>query len=118
MLSALLFFVSIEDSPCHARDLQLANLSQLDDSLFRLLDQLPLVAAVPRVILNEVTSTNLFAHSWSWAIGSSVSAALMSFDTWSLAVGKPGLSCRSRNWGFAKTADHPQRERLGGQGLV
>ncbi len=25
---------------------------------------------------------------------------------WSLAVGKPGLSRRSRNWGFRRTADH------------
>jgi hypothetical protein len=35
----------------------------------------------------------------------------------SLAVGKPGLSHRSRNWGFRRADDHPRGERRCGQGL-
>jgi hypothetical protein len=75
-------------------------------------------ARVPGRYAEPRNVKNLVAHPWSWALGSTTSAALRSFDIWSLAVGKPGLSCRSRDWGFEKTADHPWWERHCGQGLV
>ena len=39
-----------------------------------------LVPACPAVMLNRVRSRICVAHPWSWAIGSSTSAAQMSFD--------------------------------------
>ena len=77
-----------------------------------------LVPVCPAVMLNRVTSRTWLRTRGVGPLAQQLSAALRSFDIWSLAVGKPGLSCRSRNWGFEKTADHPWWERHCGQGLV
>ena len=81
--------------------------------LVRLLWQ-RLVPMCPGVILDRASSKAVLRTRGA---GTSAHQAGTSLNM-ALAVGKPGLSARVRNWGFRKAVDHLRRERRCGQSLV
>ena len=65
-------------------------------------------ARVPGRVLEPRNVKHLSSTCGVGPLGQQQATALRSFDILSLAVGKPGLSCQPRNWGFEQClADHP-----------